>query len=75
MISGGFRFASKKAGSGARWQGNCKRSKKYRGLKRKDGESVTGGTVLATQITLRFFPGLNVRSIKIYLTIFFLPYY
>ncbi|XP_034256830.1 50S ribosomal protein L27 [Thrips palmi] len=55
---GGIRLASKKAGSGARWQGKP-RKKKYRGLKKNDGVYVTAGTPLATQLTLRFFPGLN----------------
>ncbi|XP_026274508.1 39S ribosomal protein L27, mitochondrial [Frankliniella occidentalis] len=59
-LYGGVRFASKKTSSGARWQGNGKKPKRYRGLKRKDGDVVTAGTILATQITLRFFPGLNV---------------
>lgn len=57
---GSVRFASKKAGSGARWQSSGNRKKKYRGLKHKDGEFVQAGTMLATQLTLRFFPGLNV---------------
>ncbi len=60
LFVGGVRFAAKKSQAGAKWQGNGKRKKKYRGLKKKDGEMVTAGTMLATQITLRFFPGLNV---------------
>ncbi|KAJ1521972.1 hypothetical protein ONE63_002301 [Megalurothrips usitatus] len=56
---GGVRLASKKTGSGARWQSSGNRPKKYRGLKKNDGEYVTAGTPLATQLTLRFFPGLN----------------
>lgn len=55
---GGVRLASKKAGSGAKWQ--CrKRRKKYRGLKKNDGTYVTAGTPIVTQLSLRFFPGLN----------------
>jgi len=59
LISGGIRLASKKTSSGARWQGKP-RQKKYRGLKKNDGEYVTAGTPIATQLSLRFFPGLNV---------------
>lgn len=33
---------------------------KHRGWKRQDGSTVTYGTILATQTTPRFFPGLNV---------------
>ncbi|KAK3915363.1 39S ribosomal protein L27, mitochondrial [Frankliniella fusca] len=58
-LYGGVRFAAKKSVAGARWQCNKGQKRKHRGLKRKDGDMVTAGTILATQRVLRFFPGLN----------------
>ncbi|XP_001606518.1 50S ribosomal protein L27 [Nasonia vitripennis] len=52
------RFASKKSGSTTQNVGNSK--PKHRGWKRQDGATVTAGTILATQNTTRFHPGLNV---------------
>lgn len=35
---------------------------KHRGWKRQEGHFVTEGTILVLQRTLRFHPGLNVRT-------------
>jgi ribosomal protein L27 len=54
------RFASKKAGSSTR-NTSTKVRPKHRGWKVQDGHQVEAGTILATQRTLRFHPGLNVQ--------------
>ncbi|KAB0792364.1 hypothetical protein PPYR_14323 [Photinus pyralis] len=54
-----LRWASKKTSGSTR---TAKKSgiKKHRGWKRQDGEWVESGTLLVTQLSLRFHPGLNV---------------
>ncbi|XP_026477999.1 39S ribosomal protein L27, mitochondrial-like [Ctenocephalides felis] len=54
-----IREASKKTGGSTRNQKGHARPK-HRGWKVQDGHTVTAGTLLATQLTLRFHPGLNV---------------
>ncbi|XP_063243713.1 large ribosomal subunit protein bL27 [Bacillus rossius redtenbacheri] len=53
------RLASKKTGGSSR---NRKRNPrpKHRGVRVQDGCEVQAGTILATQVGLRFHPGLNV---------------
>ncbi|XP_012251248.2 50S ribosomal protein L27 [Athalia rosae] len=53
------RDASKKTGGSTRNQKGHARPK-HRGWRVQDGRSVTAGTILATQLHLRFHPGLNV---------------
>ncbi|CAH2238570.1 39S ribosomal protein L27, mitochondrial [Pararge aegeria] len=54
-----IRYASKKTG-GSTKNTNCKVRPKHRGWKVQDGHNVTAGHILATQLTTRFLPGLNV---------------
>ncbi|XP_050362950.1 39S ribosomal protein L27, mitochondrial [Nymphalis io] len=53
------RYASKKTG-GSTKNTNCKVKPKHRGWKVQDGHFVQAGHMLATQLTPRFHPGLNV---------------
>lgn len=53
------RLASKKTGTSTRNPKSHGRPK-HRGWKVQDGTAVQAGTILATQRTLRFHPGLNV---------------
>ncbi|CAH0717322.1 unnamed protein product, partial [Brenthis ino] len=54
-----LRHASKKTG-GSTKNTSCKVKPKRRGWKVQDGHSVRLGHILATQLTTRFHPGLNV---------------
>ncbi|CAG9563521.1 unnamed protein product [Danaus chrysippus] len=54
-----LRYASKKTG-GSTKNTNCKVKPKHRGWKVQDGHFVQSGHMLATQLTSRFHPGLNV---------------
>lgn len=54
-----MRFASKKT-SGSTRNSSPKVRPKHRGWKKQEGHEVHAGTILATQRTLRFHPGLNV---------------
>ncbi|KAL9693519.1 hypothetical protein quinque_012804 [Culex quinquefasciatus] len=53
------RFASKKTGGSTKNPQDHGRPK-HRGWKIQDGQTVSAGTILATQRTPRFHPGLNV---------------
>ncbi|XP_044732665.1 50S ribosomal protein L27 [Chrysoperla carnea] len=53
------RYASKKTSGSTKNQKGHGRPK-HRGWKRQDGHWVEAGTILATQLNLRFHPGLNV---------------
>ncbi|XP_015590211.1 39S ribosomal protein L27, mitochondrial [Cephus cinctus] len=53
------RNASKKTGGSTRNKGGHARPK-HRGWRVQDGHFVQAGTILATQLTTRFHPGLNV---------------
>ncbi|CAG9134628.1 hypothetical protein JYU34_009213 [Plutella xylostella] len=53
------RHASKKTG-GSTSNTNCKTKPKHRGWKVQDGHHVKSSHILATQLTTRFHPGLNV---------------
>lgn len=53
------RYASKKTSGSTRNVGGNARPK-HRGWKRQDYHVVHAGTILVTQRTLRFHPGLNV---------------
>lgn len=55
-----IRNASKKQGGSTR-NTHPKVRPKHRGWKVQDGHDVTIGTILATQLRLRFHPGLNVN--------------
>lgn len=59
LLSEVVRNASKKTG-GSTKNTHPKVRPKHRGLKRNDGDVVQAGTILVTQLTLRFHPGLNV---------------
>lgn len=54
-----IRWASKKTGGSTRNQKGHGRPK-HRGWRVQDGHYVQAGTILATQLSLRFHPGLNV---------------
>ncbi|KAG5670933.1 hypothetical protein PVAND_001162 [Polypedilum vanderplanki] len=54
------RNASKKTSGSTRNPKNPHGRPKHRGWKRQEGHYVTSGTILATQLKPRFFPGLNV---------------
>lgn len=59
-----MRNASKKAsGSTKNPKGHAK--PKHRGWRVQDGHTVSAGTILATQLTTRFHPGLNVMIFSI----------
>lgn len=66
IVTGCIREASKKTASSTK-NTNPKRRPKHRGWRRQDGHHVEQGTILATQLTLRFHPGLNVGVVKIFL--------
>ncbi|KAF7991574.1 hypothetical protein HCN44_008945 [Aphidius gifuensis] len=53
------RHASKKAGSSTKNKGGNMRRPKHRGVRVQDGHYVQAGTILATQMTTRFHPGLH----------------
>nr|XP_061797048.1 large ribosomal subunit protein bL27m-like [Nerophis lumbriciformis] len=53
------RFASKKAGGSSKNHGGNSPGKRY-GLKKKNGNLVHAGNILATQRLLRYHPGANV---------------
>lgn len=54
-----IRYASKKSGGSSRNKPIYTRPK-HRGWRVQDGHFVQAGTILATQLTPRFHPGLNV---------------
>ncbi|XP_008558067.1 50S ribosomal protein L27 [Microplitis demolitor] len=54
------RNAAKKVGTTTQNRGGNKTRPRHRGWKRQDGDIVTAGTLLATQLTPRWHPGLNV---------------
>lgn len=55
-----MRNASKKTGGSTKNPKGHARPK-HRGWRVQDGQFVSAGTILATQLTPRFHPGLNVR--------------
>jgi len=59
VLANFVRNASKKQGGSTR-NTHPKVRPKHRGWRVQDGHVVTAGTILATQRTLRFHPGLNV---------------
>lgn len=61
MFTESLRFASKKTGGSTKNVTRHSRPK-HRGWKVQDGHFVSSGTLLVTQLTIRFHPGLNVRK-------------
>lgn len=59
-----IRFASKKSSSSTRNPKNDGRPH-HRGWKVQDGAYVSQGTLLVTQLTPRFHPGLNVSCCQV----------
>ncbi|CAD7092842.1 unnamed protein product [Hermetia illucens] len=59
IVINAIRNASKKTGGSTRNPKGHARPK-HRGWKVQDGHDVSAGTILATQLTPRFHPGLNV---------------